>query len=655
MACQLPEAISKIEEILSKNGEGIASAMLSGIQINMLNEAKNNLQSVIEIRMSRMQNTTPGSESVDSTKKDFRSEFKNKRPSAAKWADKEVAKFDVATQAISDGTNNSTAGFVKDFYGDSANTGTYTKEDVVYLSTNGKRTGRVVPVKNGVLQGAYKNIDKAIEAGAKFVADTSKHLASTGNYNVGEVELAEYLQSKGYAREDKDGYGLWSSNKTSTKEENKQSHSVENKIKRSIFKISGDTYYTNNKINYRSYRIPKPNDKNMVTTRNIAQSMIKALGSELSFGNGVTDIEETYGKYNNIYTKKIKDLSVMLRDHQLNMKKMHSLKEWESIYENDVYLKNKFDSTVNELVSSLGLDKIIKSDEIDGYEFSFSSRFVEEDSQAYNPQSEPGGIDSTLKAGIDEKVRDIKISNKDLEILKKENEELTKKTGVSIKWIENDANADFNYNPDDNYVTYVEGFNDTITTVLQNHELKHALTFQYLKKNENDNKVKELIKGVNDFKDRLTELRARESKNAKKDDSESYISKTNDLYERVAYMLENSSDSKISNELRQVAEIVAILSAEKDIREQFLNEFKGDKKSKIKILIYWIKSKLNFSEVKTEYYFSPENIVKNVDKIVKQSSKEYNKDNPNIKYETISKDDIEAAKDIMSNNKKECE
>lgn len=213
MACQLPEAISKIEEILSKNGEGVASAMLSGIQINMLNEAKNNLQSAIEIRMSRMQNITPGSESVDSTKKDFRSEFKNKRPSAAKWVDKEVSKFDVATQAISDGTNNSTAGFVKDFYGDNANTGTYTKDDVVYLSTNGNRIGRIVPVKNGVLQGAYKNIDKAIEAGAKFVADTSKHLSSTGKYNVGEVELAEYLQSKGYTREDKDGYGLWSPSK----------------------------------------------------------------------------------------------------------------------------------------------------------------------------------------------------------------------------------------------------------------------------------------------------------------------------------------------------------------------------------------------------------------------------------------------------------
>ena len=71
MACQLPEAISKIEEILSKNGEGIASAMLSGVQINMLNEAKNNLQSAIEIRIARMQNNT--NDTVD-TDKEYKEE-----------------------------------------------------------------------------------------------------------------------------------------------------------------------------------------------------------------------------------------------------------------------------------------------------------------------------------------------------------------------------------------------------------------------------------------------------------------------------------------------------------------------------------------------------------------------------------------------------
>ena len=63
MACQLPEAISKIEEILLKNGESIDSTMLSGFQINMLNEAKSNLESAVKIRMARMQGNTSGYES----------------------------------------------------------------------------------------------------------------------------------------------------------------------------------------------------------------------------------------------------------------------------------------------------------------------------------------------------------------------------------------------------------------------------------------------------------------------------------------------------------------------------------------------------------------------------------------------------------------
>ena len=886
MACKLPEAITKIEEILSKNGEGIASAMLSGIQINMLNEAKNNLQSAIEIGMSRMQNTTPGSESkksihpslsgkiilansgigksyakriynnivdgddlfrdaanfilekynqskykidsvsnmrgvfelwgeyssdidkvteakkrrdevyrkyaefakesskngmtvlsssarepiisiadfaivqndaetiaknrsselrenkeelsvekskekieafktkvsgiktinlgkdqyiseilengvtsngsesIDSTKKDFRSEFKNKRPSAAKWADKEVAKFDVATQAISYGTNNSTAGFVKDFYGDKANTGTYTKDDVIYLSTNGNRTGRVIPVKNGVLQGAYKNIDKAIEAGAKFVADTSKHLASTGKYNVGEVELAEYLQSKGYAREDKDGYGLWSLITSSIQNETKslepeikhgsvvktnlssrQLELVENAVSKSkdigmaLIKISNSSEKDEYGRTFREMSIPakekleeaiKIHEKfNKTQDKKVETNKESTLSEELEYLNNKNTFK---GKA----TQKSQIIEYVLSSGNTSFGIVHKMLDGTKlVYDIPTKVVNELSTGL--FVNGSGKERLKKSFES---AITVLKNLTDEKKEKLKKRLNEEGlknkeINTFLKAGIDEKVRDIKISYEDLEILKKENEKLTKKTGVSIKWIENDANSDFNYNPDDNSVTYVEGFNDTITTVLQNHELKHALTFQYLKNNENDPKVAELIIGVSDFNDRLINLRAKESMNYKKDDSESYISKTNDLYERVDYMLKNSTDSKISNELRQVSEIVAILSAEKDIRDQFLNEFKLEEKSKLKRLLEWIKSKLNFSEVKTEYYFSPENIVKNVDEIVKQSSKEYKKNKEdseqseldvyNNKYKTISKDDIEAAKDIMSNNKKECE
>ena len=144
-------------------------------------------------------------------KKDFEKEFRSKRPSAVDHVGKEVGKYKMATQAIADGKTDSTAGFVKEFYGDKANTGEYTKNDVVYVSTNGNRAGRVAPVKDGKLQGEYKNLDKAMSVGATIVADTKAHLDKTGKYNVGELEIAEYLSKNGYERveDTKDGVGIW--------------------------------------------------------------------------------------------------------------------------------------------------------------------------------------------------------------------------------------------------------------------------------------------------------------------------------------------------------------------------------------------------------------------------------------------------------------
>lgn len=247
MACNIDQANKDIDRLLKSS---ISEDIKQELRV-----VKEQLTSAKKLKLEENIKSYNDSKSIDSTKKDFRSEFKNKRPSAAKWADKEVSKFNVATQAISDGTNNSTAGFVKDFYGDKANTGTYTKDDVIYLSTNGNRADRVIPVKNGVLQGAYKNIDKAIEAGAKFVADTGKHLASTGKYNVGEVELAEYLQSKGYTREDKDGYGLWSKDNKTLLVDNdtKTKENKDNKNNISVHKELDDivkTYMIDNKLKF---------------------------------------------------------------------------------------------------------------------------------------------------------------------------------------------------------------------------------------------------------------------------------------------------------------------------------------------------------------------------------------------------------------------
>ena len=87
-----------------------------------------------------------------------------------------------------------------------ANTGEYTSDDLIWVSVNGNRAGRIKPVVDGELQGEYKNIALAIKAGASFILDTKEHIESS-KYNIGEKEMADYLSSKKYVRDDKTG--IW--------------------------------------------------------------------------------------------------------------------------------------------------------------------------------------------------------------------------------------------------------------------------------------------------------------------------------------------------------------------------------------------------------------------------------------------------------------
>jgi hypothetical protein len=122
---------------------------------------------------------------------------------------KEQFKTKQATQFIGEGSPKSSTDNYKNLYAEYglANTGQYNSSDLIYVSSNGSRSGRVNPVENGVLQGQYKNIDAAIKAGASFIMDTADHLEKTKGYNIGEIALADYLSNKGYARED--STGIW--------------------------------------------------------------------------------------------------------------------------------------------------------------------------------------------------------------------------------------------------------------------------------------------------------------------------------------------------------------------------------------------------------------------------------------------------------------
>ena len=93
-------------------------------------------------------------------------------------------------------------GAYAEHFADIANTGRYTSQDVVGVSVNGKVKGRV-----GVDDQALRaELDAATKAGAVIVAD-KKDYRTSSSYNIGEKELAEYLESNGYA--EIEGSGIW--------------------------------------------------------------------------------------------------------------------------------------------------------------------------------------------------------------------------------------------------------------------------------------------------------------------------------------------------------------------------------------------------------------------------------------------------------------
>jgi len=131
------------------------------------------------------------------------------KPSARKYLEKEYIKALCATQFIGQGAPDSSTARYKTMYDELelANTGRYTENDIIWVSSNGRRKGRVVPVVFGRLNGVYNLIAVAMHVGSKFIMDTPQHIEKTKWYNVGEIELAHYMENNNYIR--RANTGLW--------------------------------------------------------------------------------------------------------------------------------------------------------------------------------------------------------------------------------------------------------------------------------------------------------------------------------------------------------------------------------------------------------------------------------------------------------------
>lgn len=109
---------------------------------------------------------------------------------------KDQRKADKATKFIGRGSErSSTAQYARDF-GALANSGSYDAGDVVFISAEGARSGRVDP--------DLAEIKDAVTAGATILTDDAPN--RNRPYNVGERQVAEFLASNGYAEAEP---GVW--------------------------------------------------------------------------------------------------------------------------------------------------------------------------------------------------------------------------------------------------------------------------------------------------------------------------------------------------------------------------------------------------------------------------------------------------------------
>jgi len=109
---------------------------------------------------------------------------------------KDQIKSDLANKYIGKGQQGSSTDSYASSWGENANTGSYTKNDKVFLSVEGNRSGRqpldIVELK------------KATDAGATIITDDSQN--RNRSYNIGEKEAEKTLLSSGYEERSP---GIW--------------------------------------------------------------------------------------------------------------------------------------------------------------------------------------------------------------------------------------------------------------------------------------------------------------------------------------------------------------------------------------------------------------------------------------------------------------
>jgi len=117
-------------------------------------------------------------------------------PHTSPYTFKDQQKWDRANKMIGRGSARSSTHRYAQALGSLANCGSYQASDVVFVSAEGNRGGRIGT--------DFSELQRAIDAGASFVTDVAAQRNTS--YNIGEREVANFLMSKDYSD---DGSGMW--------------------------------------------------------------------------------------------------------------------------------------------------------------------------------------------------------------------------------------------------------------------------------------------------------------------------------------------------------------------------------------------------------------------------------------------------------------
>lgn len=109
-------------------------------------------------------------------------------PITGPYTAKDQRKANAANKFIGRGSPRSSTNAYAQAYGDNANCGVYTSSDVVFISAEGARSGRVDP--------DFDEIKRACDANARFITDDITNRSRP--YNVGERQVATFLEQQGY-------------------------------------------------------------------------------------------------------------------------------------------------------------------------------------------------------------------------------------------------------------------------------------------------------------------------------------------------------------------------------------------------------------------------------------------------------------------------